>query len=127
MDNSLFGGPLPLIEKALDIRQARQGVLQSNIANMETPGYRRHDLDFAAMMEKSMGGGATLARTNPGHMSPPEEGMDLASGVRRQNRPVDLDEEMLAISENQLMYEIATRLAAKRFEGLRYAIDEGGK
>lgn len=127
MDNRLFGGALPVIEKALAIRQARQGVLQSNIANMEVPGYRRRELDFAEVMEKSLSGSGNLVRTNPRHLPPPDEGVSSASHVRRENRPVDLDEEMLALSENQLLYEISARLAAKRFEGLKYAIDEGSK
>ncbi len=127
MSNRIFGGALPLIERVLDLRQSRQAVLQSNVANMETPGYMRHDLDFEAALEKSLGGAGHLVRTNPMHLPPPDDPADPASSVKRENRPVDLDEEMLAISENQLMYEIAARLAARKFEGLKFAIDEGGK
>ena len=127
MGNRIFGGSLPLIERALDLRQARQAVLQSNLANMETPGYKRRELDFDAALARSLEGPGRLVRTNPMHLPPPDGTADPASAVRRENRPVDLDEEMLAIAENQLMYEIAARLAAKRFEGLKFAIDEGGK
>jgi flagellar basal-body rod protein FlgB len=53
------------------------------------------------------------------------------AGIRREfskeNRPVDLDEEMIKLSENQLMYEIAAKIMGKKFDGLKYAIDEGGK
>ena len=45
----------------------------------------------------------------------------------KEKRPVDLDEEMMKLSENQLMYEIAAKLMAKKFEGLKYAIDEASK
>jgi flagellar basal body rod protein FlgB len=34
---------------------------------------------------------------------------------------------MVKLAENQLMYQVTTRLITKKFEGLRYVIDEGGK
>ncbi|MDZ7641962.1 MAG: hypothetical protein U5J62_08080 [Desulfurivibrio sp.] len=34
---------------------------------------------------------------------------------------------MLKLSENQLMYQATSQLIAKKFEGLRQVIDEGGK
>lgn len=125
--NKLFGGNIPVLEQALNLRYERQGLIQSNIANLETPGYTTQDFPFAQAMETAMQGGGTLSKTHGGHMD-----LDpVDAGIRRQfskeKRPVDLDEEMLKLSENQLMYEIAAKIIGKKMDGLKYAIDEGGK
>lgn len=37
--------------RALEVRQARLGLLASNIANAATPGFKARDLDFRAAMD----------------------------------------------------------------------------
>jgi flagellar basal-body rod protein FlgB len=125
--NKIFGGTISLTGKALDFRLERQGLIQSNIANMETPGYRVQDLPFARVMETAVSGQDKLTRTHPGHLSARLEEAKDSRRFSEEDRPVDLDEEMVKLAENQLMYQVAARLAAKKFEGLHHAIDEGGK
>lgn len=125
--NKLFGGSMDVAAKALDIRTARQGLIQSNIANMETPGYKVQEIPFAKVMESARSGHGQLVGTNDKHIAVSEIEQGKKMEFSRENRPVDLDEEMLKLSENQLMYDVAARIMAKKFEGLRYAIDEGGK
>ena len=124
--NKLYTPTMAAIEKALNLRYERQGLIQSNIANMETPGYNSQDFPFAKVMESAINNGA-LSRTNEKHieLDPVEEG--ISREFFKESRPVDLDEEMVKLSENQLMYEIAAKIMAKKFAGLAYAIDEGGK
>lgn len=124
--NKLFGGGVALLGKALDLRAQRQGMIQSNIANMETPGYTVQELPFAKVMAKVQAGNGELARTHPGHLAvdPVQAAGSLEVG---EKRPVDLDEEMVKLSENQLMYQVTAKMVTKRFEMMQYAIDEGGK
>ena len=125
--NKLYSGGIALMGKSLDLRNERQGLIQSNIANMDTPGYKVQEFSFARVMESVMSGKGELQRTHPKHFSiDPVETSKLRE-FTAEERPVDLDEEMLKLSENQLMYEVTTRLLSKRFEGLKFAIDEGGK
>jgi len=44
-----------------------------------------------------------------------------------QLRVCDVDEEMLKMSQNQFMYQAAVKIIAKKFEGLQFVIEEGGK
>lgn len=125
--NRMFGGGVALMGRSLDLRYERQGLIQSNIANIDTPGYKVQDFSFAGVMESVMTGKGELRKTHAKHI-----GIDPVEASRSQefteeDRPVDLDEEMLKLSENQLMYEVTSRILAKKFEGLRFAIDEGGK
>ncbi len=124
--NKLYTNSMATIEKALAVRSERQGLIQSNIANMETPGYMSQDFSFAKVMESTNGSG-TLSRTNAKHIKLDPVEIGRSREFYKENRPVDLDEEMMKLSENQLMYEIAAKLMAKKFEGLKYAIDEASK
>lgn len=126
-DNSIFGGTMALTHKAMDLRLARQGLIQSNIANIQTPGYMAQDLPFARVMESITSGGGGLVRTHEKHMQVDPVMNAMSETANIEKGPVDLDEQMLNLSENNLMYQVATRIMTKKFEGLRFAIDEGGK
>ena len=125
--NKLFDSNIALMGKSLNLRSERQGLIQSNIANLETPGYKVQDFSFNRVMETVMANQGTLSRTQPGHigLDPVETSRSL--DFKAEDRPVDLDEEMVKLSENQLMFEVVAKLIAKKFDGLRYAIEEGGK
>jgi flagellar basal-body rod protein FlgB len=125
--NKLFDGNIEAMRQALTLRQERQGLIQSNVANLETPGYTGQDFDFARVMQSVMRGQGELARTNKGHMQ-----LDVLEAGRTrefasEKRPVDLDQEMVKMAENQLMFQVIAKSIGKKFDGLRYAIDEGGK
>lgn len=125
--NKIFGGTIALTAKALDLLSTRQGVIQSNIANMETPGYKAKDINFGDVMKKVVTQQGELAQTNNKHIPASTSGSGKAGKIVQGNNPVGIDEEMLKLSENQLLYQVTTRIISKKFEGLRYIIDEGGK
>lgn len=125
--SKIFGGSFAVTEKALDLRATRQGFIQSNIANISTPGYSVQDFDFKKVMERTLAAQPALSATQPGHLQPEPVALSESQSFSGEKRPVDLDEEMLKLSENQLMYQISARLMAKELEDIRYAIDEGGK
>lgn len=127
MINSKLFGSLQMMQQALNLRMEKQGVIQANIANMETPGYKARELPFEEALSKAVDrqGQVAVSRTDSRHLG----GLDVqpASFVEVEDREVDLDEEMLKLSKNQLMYQIATTLVGKKLSGLKSAIDEGGQ
>ena len=125
--NKIFSGSFVAAEKALNLRATRQGFIQSNIANINTPGYAVQDFDFKKAMARAMAAQPALATTDPGHMEPDPVDLTQEMTFSKEKRPVDLDEEMLKLSENQLMYQVSAKLITKELEDIRYAIDEGGK
>lgn len=125
--NKMFGGTIEVMHQALNVRNARQGLIQSNIANLETPGYEVQDFPFERVMERVTSGEGRMATTNPRHLNMDPVELGRVSQFRGEGRPVDLDEEMMKLSENQLMYQVTSKLIAKKFEGLRQIIDEGAK
>ena len=85
------------------------------------------DLNFDRVMKSVMQGQGQLSLTNKKHVQLDALELSKTREFSEESRPVDLDEEMVKLSENQLMYQITTRMVAKKLEGMRYAIDEGGK
>lgn len=125
--NKLFGGLIQTSHLALDARMERQGLIQSNIANIETPGYVGQDFSFSAVMKNAMIQQGKLAQTNGKHIALDPVTLSESLEFSSDRRPVDLDEEMQKLSENQLMFQVTTKILGSKFEGMKMAIDEGGK
>lgn len=125
--NKLFGGVIQSSRLALDARMERQGLIQSNVANIETPGYVGQDFSFSAVMKNAMLQRGKLAQTNERHLGLDPVALSESLEFSRDRRPVDLDEEMQKLAENQLMFQVTTKILGSKFEGLKLAIDEGGK
>lgn len=123
----LFDGNIETLRQALTLRQERQGLIQSNVANLETPGYAGQDFNFARVMQSVMSGQGELARTDKGHLQLDALEAGKTREFVREKKPVDLDQEMVKMAENQLMFQTVAKIIGKKFDGLRHAIDEGGK
>src|SRR5512139_3491507 len=103
--------------QALRIRDQRQQVLASNIANADTPNYRARDLDFRAALQgalqgSSAAGGAELATTAQGHLAG-NPGLAAEAGLLYRTpaqgsvdgNTVNMDAERAAFAENAVHYE----------------------
>jgi flagellar basal-body rod protein FlgB len=109
---------LILIERFLDLATVRQSLLVSNIANVDTPGYRTQDIDFhgelaRALSQESGAPVLPMTRRVPGLMSRPD------------GNNVSVDREGLLLAELQLKYQAAIQAMKAEFSYVRYAIHEG--
>ncbi len=83
-----------VLADAMRFREARAAVLAGNLANVDTPGYRRRDLTFVEALESA---------TNQLSGSDPTERHRLEIGPpgnRVDGNGVDLDEEAIAFHRN---------------------------
>jgi flagellar basal-body rod protein FlgB len=135
MDNlSLFDSQIHLLKKTLDLRSANQRVIASNIANADTPGYAPARFEFEQELQQALQGKGVPRNTHPEHI--PIGASDLRSvtgtltrepdktGIGDQNG-VSIDEEMMALSENELIYESAAQLLKKKLSLLSYVVQGG--
>lgn len=132
---TLSDSTMALLAKSLDLRSTNQQVIAGNIANAETPGYAPARFEFEqALQEAVKKSTITLETTQPGHLSPqPPSVADVhgrlvrqpdSTGIGDQNG-VSVDDEMIALSKNQLMYETAAQLLKKKMTMLKYAVSGG--
>lgn len=126
-----FGG----LEKALDLHHRRNTVIAGNIANVDTPGYRAADLDFAGELEQAFGSqkDKSLLTTNSKHMDiSANTGLahtveDLSGAVKADGNTVDLDIQMGQLSQNAGKYSGTVALLRKQMGILKLAIREGAR
>ncbi|OAG28160.1 flagellar basal body rod protein FlgB [Thermodesulfatator autotrophicus] len=129
----LFGKTWQVVSEALKLRLTRHEVISANIANVDTPGYRRKDVPFEKVMAAYLKGSPPLKVTNPRHIKPglaPDGGVPLIEEeppVEGTPNNVSLEQEMAKLSENNLMYQATVQALMKEIELLREAITEGGK
>jgi flagellar basal-body rod protein FlgB len=135
----VFDTTLARLERALDVRLVRQNVLSTNIANVDTPGFKPKDVDFTASMvaiEGAHSEGTVSLPTSPTVGSSPAESSNLAmrelpivdvpaGGASFDGNTVDLDRTMVAMAENALQYSAAARAAGKKLALLRYVASDG--
>jgi flagellar basal-body rod protein FlgB len=101
------------LEQYLDLLSARQKLVASNIANVDTPGYRAKDIDFHFELESLTAGQAPHAIEAEG----------LA--VKSDGNNVSMDREMRLLSENALRFQFTTQLLRSEIRDVRMAIKEG--
>ena len=122
---------LPRLERALDLTTKRQQLLAENVANAETVGYRRRDIDFGRELSSAMKNVSSrgMKTTRAGHIggSSGKAGIriDTVAGPRKGESTVQLDQEMAHLARNQLEFNITAHLARNKFEGLKTAIRGG--
>mgnify|MGYP002787154459 CR=1 FL=1 len=111
-----------LARNLLDASVLRQEAIASNIANAETPGYRRVDVagDFAAQLRTRLEAG-TLADRTPG-FGPRLVEDPNARTVRPDGNSVDVETELLAMNRNAVEHEFLTEIVSSSLKQLRLAI-----
>jgi flagellar basal-body rod protein FlgB len=130
---TIFDKTMGLIERALDLRSARQRLIASNVANEETPGYRATDLHFQDALASSAKGKfpVVLATTHDRHVGPSGAGFRQVVGRVREvpagDLPLDantvnLEIEMAKLADNAMHYNSAATIMAIRLRQLVGAI-----
>ena len=134
--SGLFDKTTNALASSLALRQLRNNVTSSNIANAETPGYQAKKMDFENALARAldMDGMNNLSVTNPDHMNSggttvgkvrPDIYEDPEGQLNNDGNSVDLEKEMSALSENAIMYKTALQLINKKMAALKYAAGDG--
>ncbi len=118
----IFDASLARLERSMDVRLARHGVLASNLANVDTPAYQPKDVDFEAAMAVASGFEDPTGGGDSGDM-PLRAAVSAAPGL--DGNGVDLDRTMAALAENALQYGASARAAGKKLAILRYVASDG--
>ena len=109
-----------LLGRLLSSAVLRQKVIADNVANQNTPGYRRRYVEFESLLRETLAEGRGRA---PGLA--PRVLEDLASPARADGNNVSLELEISQSQQNRLLYEAYMNIGALRMELIRAAIEEG--
>lgn len=111
-----------LARKLLDASVLRHEAIATNIANAETPGFRRLDIapDFATQLKARVASGdfASTAAT----LQPRLAEDHTARAVRPDGNSVELENELVAMDRNAVEYDFLTQVVTSNLKQLRMAI-----
>ena len=130
-----FDSTLQLLRKVLDLRSQNQQVISSNIANADTPGFAPSELQFEDELRSVVqGNGLRPVTTHPNHISLTANSVQTVSGTLVQKpdqsgigdeNGVNVDQEMINLAENQILYEAAAQLLKKKIGIMKYVVQDG--
>ncbi len=117
-----------VLEKAADASWKRENLIANNIANVNTPGYKRKDLNFESVLREELGNckheslehkvnKVELARLNPTVFTDYEN-----FSYRLDGNNVDIDTEQVELASEQIKYQALTTSISSEFSRMRDVI-----
>ena len=118
----------PTLQDLLSWTSKRQQALGSNVANLDTPGYRAQDYSFEAQLASSV----VMISTSPRHITPVKESasarvFDVETAEKPNGNNVDIERELTEITKNGVQYLTLVQYLNQKIRTLRSSITDGGK
>lgn len=132
MFNRIFGDTTAgILEKALTGSSLRHKVIGNNIANANTPGFKRAEVSFenelASAIKSEPSSGLTL--THAKHLAPKPKAVSpinvteiTHTSLRTDGNNVDIDAEMAAMAKNNIFYNTVAQRLGNYYTNLKSAI-----
>lgn len=107
-----------LLEVGARVEQLRQKAIAANVANLQTPGYRRIDVRFEQLLAKAM------ESDNPSDIRElePEFFNPMNTPVKSNGNDVTLEGEVGQMVENSLRHKMYVKLLNKKYQQMESAI-----
>lgn len=132
----LNGAGFNKLETALQAANIRQGVLANNIANVDTPYFKRSNVSFESLLKSEMDGSKPTLRgrrtdtkhfeIGPSSSIPvPAISTDESTAMNNNLNNVDIDSEMTRLAENQLRYNSYIEQINYQIKFKRTAVERG--
>jgi flagellar basal-body rod protein FlgB len=123
MIEALFNQPNYLAaKKTLDAVALRQEAINNNLANLETPGYKRVDLapSFEQALEQASAAGDPQQLAA---LPTPTLAVDpTAKSVSKDGNTVQLEQELMRMNQNAMTHNLETQMVSNMLAKLRMAI-----
>ena len=97
----------------------RQQLLANNLANVNTAGFKRSDVDFESSLASALSAGDPSSAVDSLSFQPQ---VDSATSMRADGNNVSADQEMAEMTQNAIQYEALAAVQKARFGWLHTAI-----
>ena len=124
----IFDTTMRALDAALGAAGKRQEVLANNLANVNTPGYKRMDVNFDDTLAQAIASAKNGEASNDdvfGSLLPQVQADRDAVSVRADGNSVDVDQEMSFLAENNIRYNALVQLSSNKIDTLKYVISDG--
>lgn len=136
-NKSSFGQTIDVLKRGLDVSNTRQGVIANNIANVETPNFKRSDVTFEAELGRALASeknqGNLQAKTSSDrHIKfnqpmdyrevEPRINLDYLTTAKNNGNNVDIEVEEMNAIKNQMRYELIMETVIHEFSLINMVI-----
>ncbi|HOV62978.1 MAG TPA: flagellar basal body rod protein FlgB [Spirochaetia bacterium] len=124
-----FGKTLDILQREMDVSLLRRSVIADNIANSDTPNYKRNVLNFEAELGRALD--SEKVKKLPAYLTherhipfdrvqdyrevKPRRVLDYLTTAKNNGNNVDIEEESMSALQNQLAYDLMTRAVSNQF------------
>ncbi len=117
-----------VLDAAADASWVRENAIANNVANVDTPGYKRQDVEFESVLSSA------LNNTQYSSLSEAVNNVDLSNvsatvytdyssySYRLDGNNVDIDTENVELASEQLRYTTLTTAMTQEFSRLKSAM-----
>lgn len=125
-----------LIKSALEGLTARQRTIADNVANVDTPEFKSTHVTFETQLKQAIGTvdnplpmfKVDNAVAGPGAIPErikPQAQIESGTGRRNDGNNVDIDAEMLELTDTNTRFNALIQVMSNKLSGLRYVINDG--
>jgi len=112
-----------VLDKAADASWKRNEVIANNIANVDTPGYKRKDVQFESYLQSALAGDGTLdsrvANANMDNLDATVYTDNSSNSYRLDGNNVDIDTESSYMADNQIRYNAILDSMTQEFNRMK--------
>ena len=117
-----------ILYKAADASWVRESLIANNIANADTPGYKRQDIDFQSVLKNELNSYKFM------NLDQKMNAVDLSKlnasvytdhknySYRLDGNNVDIDTEQVELASEQIKYQALTQSITSEFQRLQTVI-----
>ena len=125
-----FGKTVDILQRTMDVSVLRRSVISNNIANAETPNFKRSTVNFEAQLKRVLDGEAHQTEpealvTDPRHIRfnipqnyqdvSPKRILDYLTNSKNNGNNVDLEQETMDAQQNQMAYTMMAQAVQNEF------------
>ncbi len=134
--NNNFGRTVDILHRTMDVSLLRRSVIADNIANADTPNFKRSVINFESQLKRAME--SQKAETIPARMTDPrhipfhrpvdyrsvgpKRVLDYLTQSKNNGNNVDIEEEMMQSMQNQLNYQLMTLSLSNQFSQINMVL-----
>lgn len=117
-----------VLDKAADASWTRESLITNNIANVNTPDYKRRDLNFESVLNEQLGSckheslDAKMRTVDLGQLNPMVYTDHSSLSYRLDGNNVDIDTEEAELASEQIKYQALTTSISKEFSRMKSVI-----
>lgn len=135
--NTNFGKTVDILHRAMTVATLRREVISNNIANADTPNFKRSTINFEAQLKRALDDEKTTVQpeafvTDPRHISfdekldwqtvMPVRQLDYLTQSKNNGNNVDLQQELMEAERNQMQYSLMAQAASNEFNELNIVL-----